>query len=271
MNIQEILNKRGIQYVDHGSDYIVSCLSPDHADAHPSMRIDKVKGIFNCFSCNYTGNIFNHFGIERNLNHAKIIQIKEKIASKYPSKLHMPRGYDPFPQAYRGISKKTITQFQGFTHGDYPDRIVFPIRDIFGDIACFIGRYIASDATPKYKVFPENSVLPLFPASPEIVDGNIILVEGILDMLRLYDLGYKNVVTCFGVGFGSKRVADKINPLKLMGVTSLTVMFDGDKPGHDGALQVERQYSNDFLIFVRSLPKGKDPASMTPEEISDLI
>ena len=34
-----------------GKDYVVSCLNPEHDDKNPSMRIDQITGIFNCFSC----------------------------------------------------------------------------------------------------------------------------------------------------------------------------------------------------------------------------
>ena len=271
MNVQDILNKRGIQYVENGGDYLISCLSPEHTDSNPSMRVDKIKGMFNCFSCGYKGSIYSHFGIEKNLNHAKIVSIKEKIAAKYKQKLTMPRGYDPFQQDFRGISAKTINEFNGFMHGDFEDRIVFPITDIFGDISCFIGRYIASDAKPKYKIYPDRAKPPLFPALPEIKDGNVILVEGILDMLRLYDLGIKNVMTGFGLAVSRKRDVEKLNPLKLMGVSSITVLFDGDRPGEEAAYLFEKHYENDFVIFNRRLPKGEDPCSLSDSEIFNLI
>jgi len=62
LTVEELLVSRQVYFVPKGADAIVTCLNPEHADSSPSMRIDKITGIFNCFSCGYKGNIFTHFG-----------------------------------------------------------------------------------------------------------------------------------------------------------------------------------------------------------------
>ena len=62
MTVQELLDKKKIYYQISGNDFKVCCLNPEHDDSNPSMRIDKVLGVFNCLSCGFKGNIFYHFG-----------------------------------------------------------------------------------------------------------------------------------------------------------------------------------------------------------------
>ena len=62
MNVEDLLLSKDIQYIPKGKDFVIRCLNPEHEDRNPSMRIDQVTGIFNCFSCEYKGNIFTHFG-----------------------------------------------------------------------------------------------------------------------------------------------------------------------------------------------------------------
>jgi len=49
VNVEELLRSKDIPYIPKGKDFVVSCLNPEHADRNPSMRIDQVTGIFNCF------------------------------------------------------------------------------------------------------------------------------------------------------------------------------------------------------------------------------
>ena len=58
MKVVDILQERKLEFKVSGRDYLVRCLNPEHEDRNPSMRIDNITGIFNCFSCGYKGNLF---------------------------------------------------------------------------------------------------------------------------------------------------------------------------------------------------------------------
>ena len=62
MNVEDLLTTKNIPFTPKGKDYVVRCLNPEHDDNNPSMRIDQVTGVFNCFSCGYKGTVFAHFG-----------------------------------------------------------------------------------------------------------------------------------------------------------------------------------------------------------------
>jgi len=50
MTVEELLVEEKIRFKVSPADYIVSCLNPEHDDSNPSMRIDKITGVYNCFS-----------------------------------------------------------------------------------------------------------------------------------------------------------------------------------------------------------------------------
>ena len=59
MTVEELLVEEKIQFKVSPADFVVKCLNPEHDDTNPSMRIDKITGVYNCFSCGFKGNIFN--------------------------------------------------------------------------------------------------------------------------------------------------------------------------------------------------------------------
>ena len=98
----------------------------------------------------------------------------------------------------------------------------------------FNGRALGP-AENKYLISPPRAKLPLFPSKPAVVEGKVLLVEGIFDMLNLYDKGLTNVVC----GFGTKKITkEKLNLLKIQGVTGIDIFFDGDDAGQKAAKEV---------------------------------
>ena len=279
MTPEEILQNRGIKYSYSGGDLLVRCLNPDHEDKHPSMRIDKFSGKYNCFSCGYSGNIYKLFDIHWNLLDVRVINLLDKIRKINKPKLHIPLGAEKVEEEYRDISVETLQHFEAFTMpGDktWDGRIVFPIKDINDDIRCFQGRFLYSKLKPKYLTKPEGAELPLFPASPDIIEGSIILVEGLFDMLRLYDNGLTNTVCAFGVSLTSKsdkhnvRLKKRFAQYKLQGINKIYIMFDGDKAGREGANKLREALKDNYIVEVLELDEGVDPGSLSTKDINSL-
>jgi len=232
MEVEQLLDRKKIYYIPAGKDVKVSCLNPEHEDSDPSMRIDRITGIFNCFSCGFKGNLFSYFEEKANFLQQKRHSLKEKLQQKLAENvgLEMPKNAVMFAREWRGISAETFQKFEAFEHNDpdYIGRLVFPIRTISGKIAGFNGRAMTPEKQPKYLIKPANSKFPLFPANVEPIQGRVILVEGIFDMLNLYDKGLTNVVCAFGV---NKLTKDKLILLKVRGVTGVDILFDNDEAG----------------------------------------
>lgn len=278
MNVLDILEKKGIQYIPKGADYVISCLNPDHEDRNPSMRVDQVTGIFNCFSCEYKGNIFTHFGEKPNALQMKREFLKRKIHQVMSQSvgLPMPKGYVPYQGTWRGISPQTYKKFETFTceapnedgsRNVFTSRIVFPIRDGVGDICAFVGRH-TGDGTPKYLNQPAGAKLPLYP-QVDPIHSSIILVEGIYDMLNLHDKGLTNTMCCFGV----KNVTeDKLSILQMKGVDKIFIFLDNDEAGRTGAEHIAQLCENLGMDHqtIRFGNKEIDPGALTLKQVQGL-
>ena len=103
-----------------GSDFLVRCLNPEHEDKNPSMRIDQITGIFNCFSCGYKGSLFNHFGERANQLQQQRELFKKKIIQKRSESvgLSFPQNSLPYVGNWRNIRPETYRKFEAFQHPD---------------------------------------------------------------------------------------------------------------------------------------------------------
>ena len=54
--IEDILNDLGVEYIETGNDFTVSCIY--HDEEKPHLNIDKEIGLFHCWSCNAAGTFF---------------------------------------------------------------------------------------------------------------------------------------------------------------------------------------------------------------------
>lgn len=238
MNVSELLLSKSIRFTPKGGDFIIQCLNPEHADRNPSLRVDQITGIFNCFSCEFKGNIFTHFGERPNYLQLRRELLKKKIKEKRAESIGLafPEGAMPYIGNWRDIKPETYKRFEAFIHSgsDYVSRIVFPIRDRTGRIVAFQGRH-TSMGTPKYLNLPAGAKMPLFPIVKPI-QGSVILVEGIFDMLNLHDKGLTNAICCFGV----KNVTeDRLSMLAMQGVDNIDIFLDNDQAGQAAAERIK--------------------------------
>lgn len=275
--VLEILQKHGHTYKVSGRDYLIKCLNPEHSDSNPSFRIDKVTGAAHCFACGYKTNIFRYYGVFTNNVPIRIAKLKDKLAQVSIS-MHgvpLPDGATPYLRPFRGISVKTLKQFEAFyTHKleKLSDRIIFPIKDITGKTRVYVGRHVLSNADPKYINYPASVEMPVFPPRLEGTSASLVLVEGIFDFLNLYDKGMRNVVCTFGTNTLHKDTKQKMLPFKAQGITHIFLMFDGDTAGNKAADILKPILEDlEFIVEIIKLPEDTDPGSMDSEEVRGLI
>lgn len=276
MNVIDILKDRQIKYKEAGKDYQILCLNPEHDDSNPSMRVDKVTGVFHCFSCGHKGNIFSKYGAEPNQIEIEIARLQDKIRDITSSKsLVIPADAVAFNRDYRGLSAYTYVEAGAFTSNqedEFKDRVMFPVYDIRGNIKVFIGRALHSDVESKYLFYPKHITPPLFPAHPEIYKNSLIVVEGIFDALNLMDKGCYNVISAFGTHSLLKTYKDKLSHYKILGVNKFYIMFDGDDAGKSAAEKLDAVLnSNGFNAEIIELPKNMDPGDLTEQDVSLLM
>ena len=269
MTVEELLTSRGIYFIPKGADFLVSCLSPDHEDRNPSMRIDRITGIFQCFSCGFKGNVFTYFGEKANQLQLRRELLKKNIRHKRSESvgLSFPQNIVPYQGNWRDIKPETYKKFEAFQHhdSDYIGRIVFPVRDISGRIVAFNGRH-TTGGTPKYMISPAGAKMPLFPAVKPI-QGSVILVEGIFDMINLHDKGLENAVCCFG----TKNInEDKLRMLSIQGVEEVIIFFDGDEAGQNASVAIQEMADRVGLVHRNVSLKDRDPGSLPIQTVHKL-
>lgn len=273
MIAEELLQNKKIKYRISGQDAVISCLNPEHDDSNPSMRVDKVTGIFNCFSCGYKGNLFTYFGAPASPLEVRTHRIKEKI-NKVKSEtvgIQLPKDRVPWKGGgIRNISEETLAIWGAFTWNvpNFENRIIFPIRDVRGKTVALIGRSLDDFNMNKYFIYPNGAEMPFCPAKVKPVQNRVILVEGIFDALNLWDKGLKNTVCCFG----TQQVNwVKLSLLKLQGVSGVDIMFDGDEAGiKAGEMAKGLAEQLEMSARVIKLRENIDPGNLTKPEIERL-
>lgn len=273
MIAEELLQNKKIKYRISGQDAVISCLNPEHDDSNPSMRVDKVTGIFNCFSCGYKGNLFTYFGAPASPLEVRTHRIKEKI-NKVKSEtvgIQLPKDRVPWKGGgIRNISEETLAIWGAFTWNvpNFENRIIFPIRDVRGKTVALIGRSLDDFSMNKYFIYPNGAEMPFCPAKVKPVQNRVILVEGIFDALNLWDKGLKNTVCCFG----TQQVNwVKLSLLKLQGVSGVDIIFDGDEAGiKAGEMAKGLAEQLEMSARVIKLRENIDPGNLTKPEIERL-
>ncbi len=148
------------------------------------------------------------------------------------------------------------------------DRAIFPIHDVSGRIIAFGGRTLRSDKniakyinSPETEIYEKNKVLyGLYFAKNEIAKKDkCILVEGYLDVISMYQLGIKNIVSSSGTAL-------TVNQIRLIRrfTKNITVIYDGDKAGINAALRgIDLILQEGLNVKVVLLPDGHDPDSFS--------
>lgn len=121
-----------------------------------------------------------------------------------------------------------------FTYDIFRGRIMFPLEDDNGRIVGFSGRIYDSSSDNKYVnskesvIFKKGKLLYNYKRALAYAREKdyVIVVEGFMDVIRLYTIGIKNVVATMGTAITSYH-AKLIRRLS----KNIILCFDGDKAG----------------------------------------
>ena len=160
-----------------------------------------------------------------------------------------------------------IESEDGRRYDRFRERIMFPIRNPRGSLIGFGGRIIGK-GEPKYLNSPET---PLFSKGTELYglwearqairqEGQVIVVEGYMDVVGLCQLGVPNAVATLGTATTAQHVQ------KLMRASDRIVFsFDGDAAGRRAAWRALQAclplLRDDVSIRFLFLPAEHDPDS----------
>jgi DNA primase len=166
-------------------------------------------------------------------------------------------------------------------------RLVWPIRDLTGDVIAFGARKLAvEDDGPKYLNTPET---PLFKKSSVLYGADLakreiahrrqaVIVEGYTDVMACHLSGVPTAVATCGTSFGDGHV--KVLRRLLMDADQfrgeVVFTFDGDEAGQRAALRafdLEERFVTQTFVAVQA--DGLDPCDLRskqgPEAVRDLV
>ena len=166
-------------------------------------------------------------------------------------------------------------------------RLIWPIRDLSGDVIAFGARKLtADDNGPKYLNTPET---PIFKKSSVLYGADLakrdiaqrrqaVIVEGYTDVMACHLAGVTTAVATSGTSFGDGHI--KILRRLLMDTDRVPCefifTFDGDSPGRRAALrafEMEERFVTQTFVAVQ--PDGLDPCDLRIKEndaaVRDLV
>ena len=170
----------------------------------------------------------------------------------------------------QGVDKKIMVELglvsegkNGKCYDKFRDRVIFPIINTSGKVIGFGGRAVNPEDNPKYlnspesKIFQKKNNLYGLNISRQNVgkDGFIILVEGYMDTIALYQSGVQNVAASLGTALTE-------NQAKLIKryTRDVILSYDADNAGRAAALRgLEILKKEDCKVRVLHVTDGKDP------------
>jgi DNA primase len=204
----------------------------------------------------------------------KIKKLKDKIRKLVEiDEIHLPEERHIYNGEFKGISGSVMKEFQAFTtqHLGLKDYICLPVYQ-FGKLKFIEGRYAGMvGGKPKYYRRPQGAPVSeiLFPLDKVKNTNYVILVEGIFDMLNMWQLGYKNTLCIFGASNFNRK---KLEILDRIGVTRVDILMDPDAPGQMAATKIA-DLLNTRDIFSRNikLPVGTDPGDINQRQAENYL
>ncbi len=146
-------------------------------------------------------------------------------------------------------------------------RVMFPIRNDYGEVIAFSGRVLDPEAkaakyvnSPETPLFSKGKILyGLDKTKRALIEANAAIVcEGQLDLISAYEAGVKHVIAPQGTAF----TGDQARLLRRF-VETVLLCFDSDKAGQQAtARSLPALLSQGLSVRVVSLPEGEDPDSL---------
>ena len=145
----------------------------------------------------------------------------------------------------------------------FKDRLIFPIVDLQNRVIAFGGRTLSDDVakyinSPETKVYHKSNHLYGLNMTKKYIRENddcLILVEGYMDAVALYQAGIRNVAAVLGTSFTSPQA-------KLLSrfASKCKLCFDSDDAGKKATIRARDVFvDKGFEVQVINLKECKDP------------
>ncbi|MGI9344935.1 MAG: CHC2 zinc finger domain-containing protein [Gammaproteobacteria bacterium] len=194
-------------------------------------------------------------------------QSKQPNQSPQPNQSHQPN-QSPQPNQSKQSSQSDPSAERYYDF--FRDRLMFPIQDNRGRVIAFGGRRLDGGSQAKYINSPETVLFK----KEEVIYGvhqvrqtqlveEMIIVEGYMDVLALFEQGWSNAVAVMGTAFGAKRAQQLF---RLATANRLVLCFDGDAAGQKACERAVMELAPELdahkELRLMFLPEGEDPDSL---------
>ena len=214
------------------------------------------------------------------LNYLKNRGISKEIISEFQIGF-VPDNSDYYNQLSKKFNNEEILKTGLFYKNEnynkfvnrFHSRIIFPIKNIVGDVIAFGGRIIQDKKTAKYINSPETEFykkgrhmfnLDKAKSAPNR-NQEVIIVEGYMDVISIYSSGIKNVVSNSGIALTESQIN-----LIWRFFSYPIVCLDGDISGQQAALRIAESLlpyiKEDNKIGFATLSNGIDPDDYIKEK-----
>ena len=182
---------------------------------------------------------------------------------------YAPEGWDGLikAMAQKGYDKRdlldaglAVSNQKGGIYDRFRNRVMFPIIDLRGDVIGFGGR-VLGDGTPKYLNSPDT---PVFNKSRNLFAlnlakttklGRIVLTEGYMDTISLYQAGFD----CAVASLGTALTADHAKLLSRF-TKEVVICYDADTAGIQAANRaIPLLEKTGLKVRVLRVTGAKDP------------
>ena len=167
------------------------------------------------------------------------------------------KGFDKRDLLDAGLA---VSNQKGGIYDRFRNRVMFPIIDLRGDVIGFGGR-VLGDATPKYLNSPDS---PVFNKSRNLFAlnlakttklGRIVLTEGYMDTIALYQAGFD----CAVASLGTALTADHAKLLSRF-TKEVVICYDADTAGIQAANRaIPLLEKTGLKVRVLRVTGAKDP------------
>lgn len=223
----------------------------DKKEIVKSNKYDSYYKIFNIVSKYYQNNLNSVYGAKA-LEYLEKRNIKKDVIKEFEiglslndnlvSKLLSSKGYDLHNLEELGLCGVK----DKFLYDIFRNRIMFPLKDSLDNVVGFSGRIYNGEKDSKYinskesVIFKKGKTLYNYKnASKEAKERKqIIIVEGFMDVIRLYTIGIKNVVATMGTAITKDHVSLIMKLSK-----NVVLLFDGDKAGEKATISAVDELS----------------------------
>ena len=241
-------------------------------DKKKDIRFQTYKKIFKEYSNYFHQQLFNPYNKEA-LDYLFKRDLKTNIIEEFQI------GYVPWKNNFYEELLKNYTEeeinltglyYKNEKTGKFIDRfnsrVIFPVKNITGDIIAFGGRIIRESNLAKYINSPETEfykkgkiLFNLDKAKDSRSETDeVLIVEGYMDVVSVYSSGVKNVIANSGTALTERQIS-----LIWKFFSNPIICLDGDESGQKAALRIAEKLfpliNEKNKIYFSVMPDGTDP------------